>query len=252
MDLVCEERLSDSPFVELIWRSQSDRDGEFISIAQPHWEIVVTKLEGKTTLTVRGPETRATPAYCPADGEFLGIVFKFGAFMPHLPTKMVMDRRDMNLPEASSRSFWLNGSAWQYFDYDNAETFVNKLVREGLLVYDPLVDAVLQRRPVDASLRTVQRRFVQATGLTNNMIYQINRARRAMTLLKQGASILDTVHRLGYADQPHLTRSLNYLIGQSPAQIIDQRRFVPVSFLFKTDGLQMDYDTTVQLMSETA
>jgi hypothetical protein len=252
MDLICEERLSDSPFVERVWRSHSERDSAFISIAQPHWEMVVTKLKGKTTLTVRGPETRATPAYCPADGEFLGIMFKAGAFMPHFPAKMLMDRHDVNLPDATSRSFWLNGSAWQYFDYDNAETFVNRLVREELLVYDPIVEAVLQGYPVDTSLRTVQRRFVQATGLTNNMIYQINRARNAMALLKQGASILDTVHKLGYADQPHLTRSLKYLIGQSPAQIIDQRRFVPVSFLFKTDGLQMDYDTNVRLMSETA
>jgi hypothetical protein len=252
MELTGEERLSDSPFVERIWRSRSEWDGDFVSIAQPLWEIVLTRLEGKTTVTVRGPETRATSAYCPANGEFVGIMFKAGAFMPHLPAKLVMDRRDIDLPEATRQSFWLNSSTWQYFDYDNADTFVDRLVRDGLLVHDPLIDSVLQGHPTDLSLRTVQRRFIQATGLTNNMIYQINRARQATTLLKQGVSILDTVDKLGYADQPHLTRSLKYLIGQSPAQVLDPNRVLPVSFLFKTDGPQIDYDTDVQRIPETS
>jgi hypothetical protein len=103
--------------------------------------MVVTKLKGQSTMTVRGPETRATSAYGPADAEFFGIQFKAGAFMPRLPPKMVMDRRDLNLPAATSKSFWLNGSAWQFPDFDNAETFVDWLVRDDLLVSDPVVGA---------------------------------------------------------------------------------------------------------------
>jgi methylphosphotriester-DNA--protein-cysteine methyltransferase len=40
-----------------------------------------------------------------------------------------------------------------------------------------------------------------------------------MTLLRQGASILDTVYQAGYFDQPHLTRALKRFTGQTPAQI---------------------------------
>ena len=36
-----------------------------------------------------------------------------------------------------------------------------------------------------------------------------------MTLLEQGVPILDTVHQMGYADQPHLTRSMRRLAGRS-------------------------------------
>ncbi len=46
------------------------------------------------------------------------------------------------------------------------------------------------------------------------------RARHARTLLQQGISILDTVEQAGYADQPHLTRSLKRFMGQTPAQIL--------------------------------
>ena len=76
---------------------------------------------------------------------------------------MIMDRRDVTLPEAESKSFWLNGSVWQYPDYENADTLVNRLARDGLLVYDPVVNARLKGRPVKMSSRTMQRRFLQST-----------------------------------------------------------------------------------------
>jgi AraC-like DNA-binding protein len=204
----------------MIWRTHSEGAGSFTSVAGCHSEIVVAKHNGKTTVTVRGPETQATTADCPADAEFLGIIFKLGTFMPQLPARNLMNRKDVHLPEATSKSFWLHGSAWQYPDYENADTFVERLVREGLLVYDRVVDAVLQNRPHELSIRTVRRHFLQATGLTHSEIRQIERARYAMTLLRQGKSILDTVYRAGYFDQPHLTRSLKRFVGQTPAQIV--------------------------------
>lgn len=235
MDLTCDERTSESPLVERIWRYQSEATAvSFISMAETHCGIVVTKCRGETTLTVRGPETRATLAHCPADAEFLGIMFKFGAFMPNLPAGMVMDRRDVNLPEATSKSFWLNGSAWQYPNHENADAFVEWLVRDGLLIYHPVPEAVLKEQPAETSLRTVQRRFLHATGLTCPAARQIVRARYAVTLLMRSVSILDAVHEAGYFDQPHLTRSLKHFIGLTPAQIIDKARSVPLSFLYKT------------------
>jgi len=234
MDLVCDERLSDSPFVETIWYSQSERPGSFISIAETQCSLVVTKHKGKTFITARGPAKSATPAYEPAEAEFFGIEFKTGVFMPKLPPSMVMNRHDLNLPNASSDSFWLDGSVWQFPDYENADTFVDWLVQEGLLVYDPVVGEVLRGQPVEMSVRTVQRRFLQATGLTHNAMYQINRARYATVLLKEDTPILEVVHEVGYFDQPHLTRSLKQFTGLTPAQIADKNRIERLSFLYKT------------------
>ena len=245
MDLVCDERLSDSPLIARIWRSQGERPGPFISTAEIEGGLVVTKYKGYTTMTLRGPATKATPAYCPPEAEFFGIQFKPGVFVPHLPAKLVMNRQDINLPEATSKSFWLDGSAWQYPNYENGDTFVNRLVCSGLLVYEPIVGAVLQGQSVEMSLRTVQRRFLQATGLTHTSIHQINRARYATDLLKQGTSILDTVYEAGYFDQPHLTRALKHYIGLTPAQITDHRRTERLSFLYKKNSSQLNYNTNV-------
>ncbi len=229
-----EERLSDSSFVERIWRTHSERTGDFLSVAASQWEMVVSRYNGETTMTVRGPETKATPLHVTlVGGEFFGIIFKHGTVMPSLPASNLVDG-DVDLPDASSKSFWLNGSAWQFPNYGNADTFVDRLVREGLLVRDPVVESALRDEPQELSPRSVQRRFLQATGLTQGSIRQIERARYATMLLQGGVSILDTVDLTGYADQAHLTRALKYLIGKTPTQIIRKSEPEQMSLLFKT------------------
>jgi hypothetical protein len=221
MKFVFNARSSESPFVEKIWHTQSEGTGTFTSTAASNWEIVINKLRGQTSIVVRGPETKATPAdVTEPEGEFFGIIFKVGTFMPLLPPGNQIDRNDLTLPDASSQSFWLHGSAWEFPTFENADTFVNRLVREGLLVRDNIVDGVLQDQPQYASIRTVRRRFLQVTGLTHSTIQQIERANHALTLLRKGKSILDTVFEAGYFDQPHLTKSLKHFVGKTPAQIL--------------------------------
>jgi AraC-like DNA-binding protein len=219
MKFVFDTRPSDSSFVEAIWRSQSEGGGSFISSAVSNMEMVVTKQKSAISFTVRGPETKASPAPIPEDAEFFGITFKLGTFMPDLPASELVDG-SINLPEAASQSFWLYGSTWQFPNFDNADTFVDRLVRQGLLAHEPIVEAALHGQRKELSVRSVQRRFLRATGLTHKTLYQIERARYAMTLLQQGVSILDTVDQAGYYDQPHMTRSLKHLIGQTPAEIL--------------------------------
>jgi AraC-like DNA-binding protein len=214
-----EKRPSASSFVQAIWRNQSERSESFISTAGTHWEMVMMRHKGRSTFTVRGPETKATPADLPVDAEWLGITFKLGTFMPDFPPGGLLDRQDVNLPEASGKSFWLCGSTWEFPTYENAEIFVDRLARAELLVRDPLVEDVLDEVPLDLSPRTLQYRFLRATGLTRKAVQQIQRAWQAATLLGQGYPILDTAYQLGYFDQAHLTNSLRHYMGQTPAQI---------------------------------
>jgi hypothetical protein len=209
-------------------------------MAQSHFEIAVTRLRGGTFVTLRGPETTATPAACPGDGEWLGIRFKLGTFMPGLPPGKLSDRRDVTLPGAATRAFWLNGSAWEYPDFENADTFVTRLARQGIIARDFAVDAMLEREHPEWPIRSAQRHFVHSTGITHRTLRQIERARYATMLLKQGRSILDTVDAAGYFDQPHLTRSLKTLIGATPAEI--SRGTHQLSFLYKTKPLPPLYD----------
>jgi AraC-like DNA-binding protein len=231
--IVFEDRLSDSPFVERVWRCRSERSDTFLSVAACHFEMVVTRHRGRISLTLRGPETRATVVDCPGEGEWVAIRFKLGTFMPRFLPGSLRDHRDVNLPGATSRSFWLNGAAWQYPDFDNAETFVERLARAGLISRDPAVDVALQGEPRALSLRSTQRHFLRATGITHAAFRKIERARYATYLIREGVSVLDAVHLAGYFDQPHLIRSLKDLVGQTPTRIIRGEK--QLSFLYKTD-----------------
>lgn len=220
MGFVFEEtRSADPSYVEMVWRTRSERAGTFTSVAASNWELVIATFGGETTVTARGPETRASEAGFPADAEFLGIVFELGAFMPHLPVRTLSDRRDATLPEASGGSFWLHGSAWELPTFENADVFVDGLVRRGILVRDSAVEAAMRGHTPGVSIRSLQYRFLRATGLTHKTIRQIERARKAVSLLERGTPVAEAALELGYFDQAHLTNSLKRFVGRTPARI---------------------------------
>jgi AraC-like DNA-binding protein len=219
MSAIFEGRVSDSPYIHMIWRGRVEHDYSPTCPADERWNVLLAKYQGRVKVTVEGPTTQAIFKNQFEGSEFLVIKFKLGAFIPDLPVTDLLNR-DALLPEAGGKSFWLKGSPWRFPDFENVETFVDRLVRHEVLVVDPVVKAALQDQPQEVSSRTVRRRFLRATGLTPGSIRQIERAQQATALLEKGVPILDAVYQTGYADQPHLTRALKRYTGQTPAQIV--------------------------------
>ena len=207
-----------SAFVDETWWTSSRHAGSFISVAAAHWEIVVTTRCGVARVTVRGPETKATTVSIPDHAEFFGISFSLGTFMPTLGPGDLVDRT-LTLPHASSTSFVLDGSAWELPNRHNADDFVDRLVRAGLLVHDPIAPAAIHGDVDGLSSRSLERRVSHVTGLTRGVIRQIRRAERAVELLSGGVSAAEAACRAGYADQPHMGRSLKRFVGLTPSQI---------------------------------
>lgn len=212
------ERLSDSPYIDAVSYGHTISDGSVIRPAETNWHMVLMRHQGETQMLMTGPLTSSERIGWQAGGELLWLRFELGVYMPHLPLKYFIDREEA-LPNASSQRFWLKSTAWQFPNYENVETFVARLVKEEILISDPVVSAVMQEQPQYIAPRTVRHHFTQATGLTQKQVRQIERAQAAALMLKRGVSILDTVYELGYFDQPHLTRSLKQWIGYTPAQL---------------------------------
>ena len=223
------ERASASPHLSRVWRAYSREEGNFLSVAYPQWEMVVSRGGGETNLTIRGPETFVSKARVPADGQWVGMRFRTGVTMPSQPGHRLAGS-GLTLPSAGRNGFWLDGAIWEAPTFDNADDFVARLVRAGLLVQDPLVMRVQQGEGLRAATRTIQRRFVGSTGLTRKAIQTIERAHAAVNKLRNGVSIHDTVAALKFSDQPHLTRSLRRLIGLTPAQLTS-RAAMQLSFI---------------------
>jgi hypothetical protein len=219
MTVFMEGRSSDSPYIKGIWHGHTEGVYTPVCPAAAEWNLFLQRKNGRVRVLFEGPLTRAKPKLETDDTEFCVIRFKAGTFLPFLPIRKFLDAH-ATLPGASRDSFWMHGATWEFPRYEDVEIFVARLVREGTLVHDPLVSAVLRDQPNDLSLRTVRRRFLNATGLTQGAIRQIEQAQRAAELLSQDMSIPDVVDRAGYADQPHLTRAIRRFIGQTPAQIV--------------------------------
>jgi acetyl esterase/lipase len=214
-----ETRPSDSPFVDRVWRARSERAGSFVSIASVGWEMVVTRRPDTTFFTIRGPQTLATELTFASGVEWFGVTFKVGTLMPSFPPARLADGRDANLPAATTGTFWLHGSAWQLPTFDNVDEFLRRLVHEGLLIRDAVVQSAYRDNVRERSVRSIQYHFVQSTGLTQSMVRQIERARAASELLRAGIPVLDAVHEFAYFDQAHMSRALKRFIGRTPAQL---------------------------------
>jgi hypothetical protein len=227
MTILFEERSSASPYIETVTQGCSTAAGSPIRPAETQWHMVSTRYDGGTRLLVVGPWSTAGTVHYEAGAEIVWIRFRMGTYMPHRPTRTFLNL-ETTMPGATSRSFWLDDSVWQFPGFENAEDFVERLARAGILASDPLVVEALEgQTPDDFSPRTVRHRFLRAAGQTHSRIRQIERAKQAAERLNAGAAILDVVFELGYFDQPHLTHSLRQYIGHTPAQLIQLSRQVP-------------------------
>lgn len=228
-------RPSDSPLIDCVWHCRSTDGGDLVSVASSHWHLVIGTANGRTEVSVRGPETGAVRGPLPPASDWVGIRFGLGVTLQGLPIHRIVNE-SLSLPASSERSFGWKGTLWRLPTYDNVEGLVDRLGREGLLAGDPVVQAAVRGVGDGSSLRTVQRRFQSVTGLTRRASRQIERARRAAVRLREGTTPSTVAHELGYADQPHLTRSLRRYLGHTPAQISDPGQSHQMSLLFKTDA----------------
>src|SRR5215472_16252744 len=143
MSFLMEGRVSDSPYVEMIWRGRAGSDYAPLCPADGRWNLLFLGLPGKVQVFVEGPLTQATPKTHTEGTEWLVIKFKLGAFLPALPVSNLVDAA-ATLPLAARTSFWLHGTRWQFPDYENIETFIDRLARAEVLLHDEIVGAVLQ------------------------------------------------------------------------------------------------------------
>ncbi|WP_198414153.1 helix-turn-helix domain-containing protein [Micromonospora phaseoli] len=188
------------------------------SVAAVCWGLVFWEREGKAYASISGPETRASTAPVPAGATFVGIEFAVGTSLHAVPTPTLVDS-GVELPDTTRRTFWLDGVRWETPVADDAEALVDRLVRSGAVVRDPLVTEVRRGYRPAASGRTVERRFRAATGLTQGAVRQIERVRKASALLAGGVPVADVVSDLGYFDEPHLAHTLRRFVGRTARQL---------------------------------
>ncbi|MFG1914532.1 helix-turn-helix domain-containing protein [Micromonospora sp. NPDC048898] len=218
MGLRFTTRGSDSPWVDTVWTCTSEQVTTMTSVAGVRWGLVFWEQAGRAQTAITGPETRSGTAPVPEGATFTGIEFAVGTSLRAVPTSALTDG-GIELPDTTRRTFRLDGERWETPSPDDTEALVDRLVRAGTVVRDPLVSDVLRGHRPAVSGRTVERRFRAATGLTRSAVRQIERARTAAELLAAGAPAADVVVKLDYFDEPHLARALRSYVGRTARQL---------------------------------
>ncbi|RIQ33665.1 helix-turn-helix domain-containing protein [Jiangella rhizosphaerae] len=218
MGLRFETRRSDSRWIDTVWTCTSEHVTEMASVAGVRWGLVFWERDGAASAGITGPETRTGTAPVPEGATFVGIEFAVGTSLRAVPTPALVDG-GVELPDTTRRTFRLDGARWQTPGPDDAEALVERLVRAGIVVCDPLIADVLRGDRPAVTGRTVERRFRAATGLTRGAVRRIERAREAAALLAAGDTAADVVAKLEYFDEPHLARALRAYVGRTAGQL---------------------------------
>ncbi len=220
MGLTYNDLGGDVPLVQRVWSASCDAATGFASAAKAYSMICFARGDDGVTVHLKGPETRGSLMTCPQGWGFFGVELRPGAYLPLHPPAGQTDFRDTVLPTLPSGRFLLDNREWEMPSEQNVDVFVDRLVRAGLLIFDPFVDEIRHgERPRGMSERTAQLRFRRATGISHRKLAGIEQARYAARLLAAGSSIADVINAAGYYDHPHLTRAMRWATGQTPSEL---------------------------------
>ncbi len=227
MGLCFDEVAGELPLVQRVWSARCDAPTSFTSAVKGSSMIAFARNGKQTSVYLRGPETEATELTCPAGWEFFGVELQLGAYLPLFPPSGLANLNDALLPTPSGNRVQLDNTDWELPTEQNVDVFVNRLVRAGLLFFDPVVDDLRHGdRPRAMSDRTAQLRFRRAVGISRRKLDRIEQAQRAARLLSRGSSIADVILDCGYYDQPQLARAMRWATGHTPGELRSGRQFL--------------------------
>lgn len=220
MSQIHKKRTSQHPLVDIVWKTQNIADGVYSATPDGSWDLIVLiQPDGSKGMMITGQATKPTDVPYRQGASSVVISFAKGAYMPAYAGKLV-DSFEI-LPNADSDHFLLSGRTFAFPTFEGAEQLVEQLIAAELLFADPLVYAAYAGLPKAASVRSNQRHFVKSTGLTQKNFAQIERAQEAVRQLQKGKKPRDVAADTGFADQPHLARSLKKIMGVKPSDIED-------------------------------
>jgi hypothetical protein len=216
MSFTYEEKVSSSPYVDIIWRTEDQTDGVYVASADACWDMIFIKSrEGKSKVLLSGPSSEITLVPYSTGNKNFGIRFKPGVIFTNIPvTDMINVTKALPMP--TEDTFVLQGITWNLPTYESSDEFIAKLVERGLLGNDPVVRDVLEGKPVNMSSRSIQRHFAITIGLPPRRVKQIVSARKAVELILQGIPLVEVAYELGYADLAHMVRMLKRFTGYTP------------------------------------
>jgi hypothetical protein len=207
----------DSPWVASVSFMPVQRPGAMLVPPDGTWDLVFIRDENGMRAIRTGLSTKAVRLRHTGTEEILAISFKASVKLAAADPIASLDKGYV-LP-GDHRRFGIAGEIFEIPAFNNADLFVERLAKNGLIQANPAIQSILDGEPIAVSARTLQRQFKLTTGMTHKRFTMIERARLAAESLRNGEAAQEVVHALGFYDQAHLINSLREIVGQTPSQL---------------------------------
>jgi AraC-like DNA-binding protein len=226
-------------FVDRYWVTTWDLRGRPSYTQQVLTHPVVNVVFTEGTALAYGVMKRIDSRTLRGAGWALGIMFRPAGFRPFLdrPATAITDRAvplpELFGPAAAELSRRVHGAADDEERAGLADAFLAAIVPPGPQPSE-LTTAIAERAAADASLdrvdalaawagmgvRQLQRRFADHVGISAKALIRRYRLYEAaeQARLRRDVDWADLAVRLGYSDQPHLSRDFSALLGMPPRQ----------------------------------
>lgn len=216
---VWELRGSTNPEILAVWRAHVDQAADYTDEASEHWGLsFIRRVDSSFAAELAGPRIESLPIRSRRGESYWGVELAAHVVIPGVD-KAVLRGAIAELPVADDQ-VTIRAHAYPIPGFEELETFVSRLLADGVLVADPDVRRALGGDVAGLSRRSWQRRFRSVTGLRRKEIERLDRSRHAYRLLSEGVPPADVAVAAGYADQAHLTRELRRIRGETPARIL--------------------------------
>ena len=214
-----EQRGSASPEIRTVWRAFADEAADYTDEASEHWGLsFIRRADRSCAAELAGPRIESLPIRSRVAESYWGVELAAHVVIPGVD-KALLRGTIAELPIADGQ-VTIGGRTYPIPRWEDVETFVARLLADGVLVADADILRALGGDDRRLSRRSWQRRFSSVTGLRRKEIERLGRSRRAYRLLSEGVPPAEIAAAVGYSDQPHLTRDLRRIRGETPARIL--------------------------------
>jgi len=210
-------RNSDHWLIESVMVGELGEGGRVQRPAEPRWHLVIVDGPGSDRVLLAGPKSTSGSFVHPGDLAGIWVQMRLGVYLPGMRMGDLVDA-EVTLSERGRRTFDLLGTRVEIPTDENVEAMVQRLVRDDVLAFDPLVAKVLAGNATRTPERTLRHRMRLVTGQPRQRIGQVERAKHGAALIAAGMPLAAAAASAGYTDQPHMTRSMKRWLGVTPGQ----------------------------------
>lgn len=225
-------------FVDHYWLSATNADDGVLVVPDGRVDVVIEIGNGGGAVRVHGSTTRPRMQACTPGHHYLGVRFRPGQSRHFLHasagelTDAVEDASHLlrgDMMRLADQHVQAPPDGRVFAHIDQLLSSALRQVRTDRHHADTMVDQIeathgaIRLRElcerIGRSPRWLERLFLQSVGVTPKFFAQITRARHAASLLASpsAASLAETAHDAGYADQSHMTREFVRMFGITPA-----------------------------------